>query len=467
MDLEPGLDLKWAISPTSVVDITVNTDFAQAEVDRQVVNLSRFSLFFPEKRPFFLENANLFSVGVTAIVRPFFSRRIGLDAFGGVVPIEGGVRGITRNTDRSAGGMLIRTERQGDQPASTFAVGRYIRNLGKTGRVGGMVISRSDDSASGVTGGNNTVLIADGFFQPSSSLTIEPMISLSRSSGGKEGFAASYWVGHSTNRGYTGIIGGVVSENYEASVGFTPRRDTILTGPGIWRDLRPAWKPDSIRKFRPAAYGYIYTRASDFELQEAYFPLTPLHVIFENSTEVKLTLEPNWQSLERPFSPLPGLRVETGDYRFVRYGTTFTSDQSRKYSGEVRLMRGGYYDGELDTWGATVRGAASPRASLALSFDRNVLRGIGQAEESRTTDLIAPEIRLALNPDVQLVAFYQHNTAAERGALNARFSWQFRPLSFIHLIYNEGRQLDLENRHLPLFESERQIVLKVSYLRQM
>lgn len=74
---------------------------------------------------------------------------------------------------------------------------------------------------------------------------------------------------------------------------------------------------------------------------------------------------------------------------------------------------------------------------------------------------------LALNPDVQLVAFYQHNTAAERGALNARFSWQFRPLSFIHLIYNEGRQLDLEYRHLPLFESERQIVLKVSYLRQM
>ena len=143
---ELGGELKWAITPSTVLDMTVNTDFAQAEVDRQVVNLDRFSVFFPERRQFFLENANLFSANLTNWIRPFFSRRIGLDDAGQPIPLDGGVR-LTRRSSEQELGLLAMSQQATDaSPASQFGVARYSRNLAGESRLGGMLTFRRDDA---------------------------------------------------------------------------------------------------------------------------------------------------------------------------------------------------------------------------------------------------------------------------------------------------------------------------------
>ena len=141
---EIGGDIKWAITSNTVLDLTVNTDFAQADADRQVVNLSRFSVFFPERRAFFLENASLFRMGSTLAALPFFSRRIGLDDTGQPIPIDAGARLISNTENRSVGALVVRQRGNESSPASHFGVARYSQNLGENNRIGAL-----DNVASG------------------------------------------------------------------------------------------------------------------------------------------------------------------------------------------------------------------------------------------------------------------------------------------------------------------------------
>ncbi len=125
---DAGVDVKWAATPNTVLDLTYNMDFAQAEVDRQVVNLDRFPVFFPERRTFFLESAGLFDTGLD-VISPFYSRRIGLDSEGRPVPVTAGARMTHRSTKSSAGALLLRQEGVGAVDGSVFGVGRYVRNI--------------------------------------------------------------------------------------------------------------------------------------------------------------------------------------------------------------------------------------------------------------------------------------------------------------------------------------------------
>jgi hypothetical protein len=186
-DVEVGADLKWLPNPSTVIDVTVNTDFAQVDADRQVINLSRFSVFFPEKRPFFLENAGLFDSGVSAI-KPFFSRRIGIDAEGLPVPIDVGARLIHQDERQTWAGLVARTGETESATAATFAVGRWNRNIGKSHRVGAMLIGRGDEGrrrpdGSREEGRDNGVLMLDGSFRPHELFTVNGFVSASSTTG--------------------------------------------------------------------------------------------------------------------------------------------------------------------------------------------------------------------------------------------------------------------------------------------
>ena len=171
-----GIDLKWAATPNTVLDLTYNMDFAQAEVDRQVVNLDRFPVFFPERRTFFLESAGLFDTGLD-VISPFYSRRIGLDSEGRPVPVTAGARMTHRSTKSSAGALLLRQEGVGPVDGSVFGVGRYVRNIGATGRLGGMVATRHDQGLPAGASALNTVAAVDWFFRPTTNLFARGMVS--------------------------------------------------------------------------------------------------------------------------------------------------------------------------------------------------------------------------------------------------------------------------------------------------
>lgn len=150
-----GGEIKWAVTPNTVVDATFNTDFAQADVDRQVVNLSRFSIYFPERRQFFLENASLFSAGWNGNIEPFFSRRIGLDESGAPIPINAGLRLTNRSAKRSIGALLVNQDETTNYPSSTFAVARYSENVGEQNRIGALVTSRFNASKDTLSSSGN------------------------------------------------------------------------------------------------------------------------------------------------------------------------------------------------------------------------------------------------------------------------------------------------------------------------
>ena len=471
---EVGGDLKWAVTPSTVLDLTVNTDFAQVDADRQVVNLTRFSVFFPEKRAFFLENANLFRTGSTETALPFFSRRIGLDNTGQPVPIDAGLRLVSRTARRSFGGMVIRQRRNDQTPTSHVAVGRFIQNFGSTNRIGALATVRHDDGLAGMPSVLNAVGAVDGQFRFTRTLTLRWMGSASWTQHmGGEGFSTYAWLSNDSNWGYLGFLHTIISENYNPGVGFVSRRDLIVTSPAGIIDLRPAWKPDFVRRFQPGFISYIYHRLTDGQFQEAWLSVTPLNVDFQNGAEISIQIQPNWQELDADdvtfFRPL-GVELVPGRYHYLRYNAEVQSDLSRKYSGSFELTVGDFFDGRLTNLELSVRLAPSPRMALSAAYEFNRAAGLGTKEEETVSHLFGPELRLALNPRLQFNAFYQYNTVAEQANWNVRFSYEFRPLSYLYLVFNDNRYfVNTSTRRTDPehFATQQQAIIKLTYLRQL
>ncbi|MEO1098441.1 MAG: DUF5916 domain-containing protein [Bacteroidota bacterium] len=240
-------------SANSVLDFTFNTDFAQADVDRQVVNLTRFSVLFPERRQFFLEGNEIYSMAAWDELQPFFSRRIGLDDNGNPIPIDAGIRFTNRNEKQNIGLLAIRQREDGNTPAANFAVARYSANFSSQGRVGGMATLRHDEAdASGQSKTNVTATI-DGFFRPTQQINSFWMVSASKSSGAisDEGLSGATWTYYSNNWIYLGHVQAFVTSEYNPRAGFISANNYMLTSPAFELRLRPAWLPGLIRQYSP------------------------------------------------------------------------------------------------------------------------------------------------------------------------------------------------------------------------
>ncbi len=456
-----GIDLKWAATPNTVLDLTYNMDFAQAEVDRQVVNLDRFPVFFPERRTFFLESAGLFHTGLD-LISPFYSRRIGLDSEGRPVPVTAGARVTHRSTRSSAGALLLRQEGVGPVDGSVFGVGRYVRNVGAMGRLGGLVATRHDQGLAAGASALNTVVAADWFLRPTTNLVARGMVSRSFTEGnGGDGWVAHALVGNYAPWGYIGWLQEYVGPQWEPRSGFRFANDVILTGPAVILDLRPKWLPEWVRSYAPAAIFYFFNEASSGDFFSGYGNVRPLNFLLENGGEVAITLRPEWQRFERPFRPIPGLVVPPGDYSFTRWTAAASYDPSANVTGSASFTIGPFYDGSLDRSELSAKVILSPHIVGFASWERNRFRGVGGSDG--TTHLLTPELRLAPNPRFEVSAIWQYNTAAEASSLNARLSWEFRPLSFLYVVYNENAS---HAGALDPFPARRQLIVKGTWLWQ-
>jgi hypothetical protein len=470
--VEVGGDVKWAINPGTVLDVTVNTDFAQADADRQVVNLTRFSVLFPEQRPFFLESASLFSAGLERSVRPFFSRRIGLAEDGTPIAIHAGARLTHRNGRRSAGALVVRQAGSGSFDSTTFGVGRFVQNVGREGRVGALLTTRFDEAGAGGASVTNTVGTFDTYLRPAPHLFVKAMLSGSTTSGhGGDGLAASLDFTYLGNRLAGGWLGEYVGPDYLPAAGFLIRPDLIRNYPGVTFDLRPRWKPAFVRRFVFHTSANVFHRASDGQFQEAQWFVPLLGAWFSDSGWFLSYIVPNWQRLDVPFSPLPGVRVEPGRYQYNRFLLSTSSDTSRRFVVRGDFETGGFYDGSSQVLTLAAVATPSPRASLALSYTLNALHDIGRDRADSTTHLVAPILRLAFDPKLQLTLFYQRNTAASLSTWNARLSWEFRPLSYVYLVFNERAPLTTPSGlFMPAtstMPTDRQLILKVTFNKQL
>ncbi len=456
-----GGEIIWAPSANTLLEATVNTDFAQADVDRQVVNLTRFSVFFPERRQFFLENADLLTaggLGATSryIVQPFFTRRIGLGDDGTLLPIDGGARFAYRTGRTTAGVLAMRQRGVGSAEDATFAVARGSQFFGKATRVGATVAIRDAASSSG----DNVVTAVDALARLGELVQFTGTVSTSTRDN-RTDLASTWQFTRTTQRSATGLIGAWVTERYDPLTGFVSRPNVILTNPSYNYTFQPKWLPASMIWLKPGIATYLYHSPENYALQEG---LTQVRgeVLYRNGATLVPFVESNLQRPSTTVDLLPGVQIAPGSHDYMRYGLEGKSDQSAKVSTTANLSTGTFFDGRLDRAAVGLRYAPSPYVAMRADYEVNRLRSIGTRDSNFVTHLVAPELRVFLNPRVQWSAFYQYNTIQQRGALNARFSWEFAPLSFLYVVYND-RQAILDGTS----PSARSVIVKLSWLRQI
>lgn len=462
-----GGDAKWAINPNAVLDLTVNTDFAQADADLQVNNVTRFSVFFPEKRQFFLENASLFGFGIGQAVdysggsmriQPFFSRSIGLDTSGNPIPIVAGGRFVYRSNKLNYGAILIRQSDSGSMPATNFFVGRFSENFGKQNRIGGMVNIRNTPL------GSNIQSTIDGFFRLGESHSLNTILVHTVSTDTKkQGFAGFAQYYYTTNHYKIWLTESVVTKDFNPEMGFVSRKDVIGTTPGMNYYYRGNLLPFKkvIRAFEPGFLPEVYFQASTGKLVEVDLPIWPVWINFQSGAFFGYSVSPSYQHLTEPFQPL-GVTIAPGEYRYAYQEIYLGSNPSKIINVAMDYKWGPYYNGKLNALDIKLQFAPIPHISLLGEFNRNHFMEVGELKTTSTVDLYSLQGRLALNPRLQLTGLFQKNSFDHTIKYNIRFSWEYEPLSYIYFIYNHGA---LENG-LQQKQSEDHIIAKVSYLKQ-
>ena len=462
-DWEAGGEVKWQPSVSTVVDVTVNTDFAQAEVDRQVVNLTRFSPFFPERRPFFLENRALFTAGIEGRLQPFFSRRIGLGDNGEPVPLLYGGRAIRRTPASSAGLLLVRQGASETYAASDVGVVRGSVNLGSRSRGGALLVGRHDQAHDASARWHGTVAL-DGFSQLTPTLDLSgTLASTRRSVSGGDGYAGHISLSQSASYLQGDLTAEFVSAGFVPEAGFVSRQDYAQVSSNAFLDLRPDWLPTTVRSLQPYLFGSLVRQASTRGFLEAQIQASPLSLRWQNAASANLGVEFNWQRLDGPFTFVPGVGSGPGTYAYRRWTASVSGNPAQAVAWSAFASTGPYFSGRLTTIESDVKWSPDPRLAMRTSYTANRLGSFDSTRTVATTHLLAAELRLALSPQRQLATFYQVNTAARRGSLNVRLSWELAPLSFLYVIYNGNRAVDgLAAARRPSEDS--QLTVKLAYL---
>ena len=486
-----GGEVIWAPTANSLLEATVNTDFAQADVDRQVVNLTRFNVFLPERRQFFLENADLLNAGGLGagtiggiggvsgryFVQPFFTRRIGLGDDGTPQPIDAGVRYAYRSGRTTAGALAMRQAALGTQDAATFGIVRGSGFFGRATRIGATAAFRQGDAiGEGAMGGSamgggamggaardsrrNVVVAMDALARLGELVQFTGMVSASNENG-RTGFAGTYGISRNTNTSLAGVLGAIVTKDYNPQMGFVSRPDVVMTNPFATWTLQPGWLPKSVVWLRHGPNAIAFNDPQSGALQESNVTYTG-ELLFRNGATITPAIEHNIQRPTVAVPLFPAVQIAPGSYGYQRTGLTVRSDQSARLAGTLTASTGAFFDGSLQRAEISGRWSPSPYVAVRAAYEVNRLQSLGTRDSSFTTHLAGPELRVFLNPRVQWSAFYQYNTAVQRASLNARFSWEFLPLSFLYVVYNDRQAVQGGNSPLA-----RSLIVKLSWLGQL
>jgi hypothetical protein len=434
-DASIGLDAKVGITPTLTLDVTTNTDFAQAEVDRQIVNLTRFPLFFPEQRTFFTEGAGIFDFGRVRQTQLFYSRRIGLASNGTAIPILAGARLQGRVGKQQVGFLAVRTG--GDENAFDL-IGRVKRDVLGRGYVGAMSQTRSAPgdplAASGgldfnfpfvVRGQNLIFLGATAWHQDSA--------------GAPVGNYSRFIVDFPNDLADIAFRFDRVEEAFNPSLGFVQQR-------GIWRyggsvDLTPRPHRWGIRRFDFSLINYSIVTALDGRLDNANFEVRPFGAQFERGDRVELNLQYNIDRPGSDFEIFPGTTIARGNYDWRRVEVVYTGTRAWTLVPQLGAAFGEFYNGSGSDINFSLQYARAPHLLLALELGAQDWSRAGQSFAARTARL---RVDYAVSPRLNLTWFGQYDNESERAAINARVRWTRSPGSDLYVVYNSAWPTGLE-----------------------
>ena len=469
---DTGVDVKYGLTANLTADFTYNTDFAQVEVDEQQVNLTRFSLFFPEKREFFLESKGLFDFGAGAIgggggtagggrgssgaPTLFYSRRIGLES-GVAVPILGGGRLTGKVGPFDVGLVSIQTD---DAPSvgsesTNFSVVRLRRDIFSRSTVGVLLENRSRAVAST---GSNQAWGVDASFGLSDELSLIAYYAKTKSDG-LSGLDASYrgQVRYNADKWGGSIDHLVVGDDFNPELGFVRRRDfrqTSLSGRFSPRTLSIS----SIRKLTfQTDVGYLENEQSGFVESRNWSGRFGIE--FENSDRFNATYTDNYERLAED-ARISGATIPAGRYSFPDVRLSYTLGVQRPYSANLSLRRGDYYGGTVTSVGmGRSRIEITPQLSAQPSISFN---WIDLPQGQFNQHVASTQVTYTLTPRAYMSGLLQYNSGSDRFSGNFRFRWEWAPGSELFIVYSEERETDVMDRWSEL--RNRGFVIKVNRL---
>lgn len=443
---EPSLDVFQRLGSNSTAMVTVNTDFAETEVDTRRTNLTRFPLFFPEKRTFFLEGSDIFDFGVGmsshyhSDIVPFFSRRIGLYE-GDAVPLRVGGKVSGKVGDTNFGGLVTRTGKVDDLvPGSTMGAFRIRQNVLEESNVG--VLATVGDPS----GADGSYLVgADATYQTSSLF-------------GSKNFIAGVWglktdredldgdktafglkIDYPNDTWDLALIYLRIGDGFDPAMGFVPRAGIRKAMSGISYKLYPSslpWLRMMNHQVRPSVVW-----GTDGGWESYRFFTAPINWRLESGDRIEVNVSPEGEQLMEPFTIADGVVIEPGSYHFTRYRLEWELAAKRPVSGQLTWWFGGFYDGNLDQIEAQVR----LRPSELIIFDLTATRNTGELSAGDFEQQVYG-LRTLVNvsPDLQLTSFVQYDDETKELGTNTRVRWTFHPLGELFLVYNYN-VVDLTN----------------------
>ena len=446
-----GVDVKYGIKGSLTADLTYNTDFAQVEADEQQVNLTRFNLFFPEKREFFLENLGTFEFGGAGVSTSanaqttsltagfsdtptfFYSRRIGLDRSGGAVPIVGGGRLTGRLGRYTLGAMEIRSDEapSAGAAATNFSVLRVKRDVLRKSTIGAIFTGRS---VSERRTGSNEAYGVDGTFGFFDNLTINTYWAQTRSEG-----LTSDDRSYRAQMDYAGDKYGVqlermaVGANFNPEVGFVRHPDMVRNYANVRFSPRPKRSKWARRVNSAAWVDHIENGGGrrDWESLAGEFSLD-----FQNGDRFNVRSSNNYEYLPVALRLAPGVTAPVGGYdtHLVQTGYNFGA-QRKLLSGNVSLEKGTFYGGDKTTFTVTQgRLSFPPTFSVEPSYSVNT---VDIPQGAFTTHLIGTRLNVMLTPLMFGAALVQYNSTSHTVSANARFRWEYQPGSELFVVLNE------------------------------
>jgi hypothetical protein len=448
-ELSAGVDVKAGVTPSLTLDVTVNPDFAQAEADEQQVNLTQFSLFFPEKREFFLENSGIFYFGdiprnqrQVSRFRPpeedlllFFSRRIGLSDTGEQDPLYGGVRLTGRAGAYGLGFMTLQSEAVGEKAGNNYTVLRVRRDIFSSSDLGAIVLSREP---SGDSRDFNRVGGVDANFRFFKNLSLNGFAARSDAPGvSTNQNAAKVSVGWEDSQKRLQASVMTIGEGFKDDLGFVRRV-------GVTRqfyDWASFWQPNSlrtrgIRQLQPHARLFNYT-GPDGELVTRNGHVAN-QLTWNNGAFFEYAFEPRVEAIDRPFTISPGVVIPPGRYDWNQHLLLFESDHSRALSGSIRATVGDFWSGTQKTTQISVLYRPTYRLSIDLGLQVSDIT-LQQPDASFTTTLVNLRSGYSFTTNMFLDALVQYRTDVEQFSANVRFNLIHRPLSDFFIVYNESQ----------------------------
>jgi hypothetical protein len=452
-----GVDLFKNLTPNVNAAVTVNTDFAETEADLRQVNLTRFPLFFPEKRGFFLEGAGVFDIAGlinTTDLRPFFSRRVGLleDV---TVPVRLGVKLTGRQSDYNIGVLDVETGALSDPglpggsaERQNLLVARVSRNLFQQSWIGG-ILTHGDPSGSG----GNTLFGGDARFATSTfrghknlSLDLFLLGTDDGATGARDG-AGGFRIDYPNDRWDVALNWRQIGERFQPALGFVPRTGIRKTDFSFAFQPRPErW---GIRQFffeaNPVAVTNLQNRMESWSVFTA-----PFNVRTESGEHVEWNYIPTFERLDQPFEISPGVVIPPGSYRWTRYRAEVNTATKRPWVIDAAWWWGGFYGGTLAQLelGATLK--PSRHVALSIQAERN---NVTLPEGSFQRDTLTLKADYNVTPNLSWANLAQYDNESRVAGLQSRFRWILQPGNDLFAIIDRGwRRTFDDSRFEPIFD---------------